>query len=124
MQTRADSCGWPAGSSRFPSCARIWSLRVMAVSSCPKSRQPPFNEPERGHDADPIGRDGPQPTFDDVGDSTVLGLPHHAENCGDESKLSHLDADVESQQRYRNVALRKTDIDQRAGETETVQKTE
>jgi hypothetical protein len=123
MQTRADSCGWPAGSSRLPSFARIWSLRVMAASSCPKFCQP-FNEPERGHDADPIGRDGPQPTFDDVGDSKVLGQLHHAENGGDESKLSHLDANVECEQGKRDVALWKTDIDQRAGKTEAMQKTE
>src|SRR5580700_5803889 len=115
--------GAPAGSSRLPSCARIPSLRVTAVSSCPKSRQP-VNEPKRCHDADPIGRDGPQPRFDDVRDSELLGQLHHAENGGDESKLSHLDADVEGEQRYRNVALRKTDIDQRAGEPEAVQKTE
>ena len=99
----------------------IRSLRVTAASSCPKSCQP-FNEPERCHDADPIGRDGPQPTFDDVGDSKLVGQLHHAENGSDESKLSHLDADVEGEQRYRNVALWKTNIDQCAGETEAVQK--
>src|ERR1700730_7199008 len=124
MQTGAGSWGSPAGGSRLPNwCARIRSLRVTAASSCPKSCQP-FNETERCRDADPMGRDGPQPTFDDLGDSKLLGQPHHAENDGDESKLSHLDADVEGEQRYRNVALRKTDIDQRAGETEAVQKPE
>ena len=93
------------------------------MSSCPKSCQS-FNEPERGHGADPIGRDGPQPISDDVGNSKLLDQLHHDENGGDESKLSYFDAYVEGEQRYRNVALRKTDIDQRAGETETVQKTE
>ena len=79
-------------------------MRVTAVSSCPKSCQP-FDEPERCHDADPIGRDGPQPTFDDVGNSKLLGQLHHAENGGDESKLSHLDADVEGEQRERECRL-------------------
>jgi len=88
---------WSAGEqARQLVRVRIRSLRVTAVSSCPKSPQP-FNEPERCHEADPIGRKGPQPTFDDVGDSKLLGQLNDADNCGDEGKLSHLDADVEGE---------------------------
>jgi hypothetical protein len=37
----------------------------------------------------------------------LLGQLHRAENRGDEGELSHLDADVEREQRDENVALRK-----------------
>ena len=39
-----------------------------------------------------------------------------AEHGGDEQQLTDLDADVEEQQRYRDVALRQADLAQRAGE--------
>ena len=54
----------------------------------------------------------------------MLGQLYNAENCGDERKLPHLDADIEGVQRQGNVALRKADIDQRAGEAKAMQETE
>src|SRR5262249_47518819 len=71
--------------------------RMLTRGSCPKSRQP-FDEPECSDRSHPIGRHRPQPPFKDVGHPKLLSQLHHAENRGDESKLSHLDTHVKFDQ--------------------------
>jgi hypothetical protein len=100
-------------------CLHRFGNRKKRVRLSDQKTGEPLDEPERCHRANPIGRDGPEPGFNDGGHSGQL---NHAKNHGDESKLSDLDADIERKHREGNVALWKTEIDQRAREAESMQK--
>jgi hypothetical protein len=53
--------------------------------------------------------------------SDACGRTYDCQHDNDEGYLANFDADVEGEQRQRHVAARQPDIDQRAGEAETVQ---
>src|SRR5262245_16936991 len=62
--------------------------------------------------------------FDRRREIDALGDGQHGEDGADEYQLTDLHADIEAEQRERNVALRQADVDQRAGEAEAVQQAE
>src|SRR6516165_5697778 len=62
--------------------------------------------------------------FDRRREFDALGGGQHAEDCADEYELTDFHADIETEQRERNIALGQADVDQRAGEAKAVQQAE
>jgi hypothetical protein len=74
------------------------------ASDC-ESRQA-LDEPERGQGSDYIGRSEKRAAFDDWRRLEASGGCQYPENGSDKNELPHLYADVEREQRERNVTLR------------------
>ena len=87
--------------------ARTWPCR-RSRRPAPGGRGPPVAS--QGRRREPTYKPPPQ--------------PHERDHDGDEGKVSELDADVEQQQRERDVPLRQPDLAQAAREAQPVQQTE
>src|SRR5262245_46339315 len=93
----------------------------------PSSRYEPgdtFDEPERREGSDRERRGRIRVAGDPRRNRRAPGDGDRAENGGDESEPPELGADVEREQRERNVAGRQPDLGQRAREAEPVQQAE
>ena len=75
-----------------------------------------MEHPEHGDAADQVGWDKVRPVWDGVAQLPEGGDgPQHD---ADEEQLADLDADIEEQQRFRDVAARQADLAERACEAE------
>ncbi len=106
--------GWVAG--------HLGLLQLAGAQEAKRDRDRPLDEPERGCCADHIGGQGLEPLR--PGHLEASERPGEAQAERHEQQLARLDAEVEEQQRQRNLGRGQTDLAERARKAQAVQQAE